>query len=217
MKITIIFILGLFSCQLARAQINVALLHQLVAISKSEYSLQAKARDKQGISAVNEEMNRSAMNTLKMRYRQINSRFSSLGNAVNFLQLGLEATPLISEIYQKQALLLSLCADDPLLIPIALSAQIDLADRSGMLLRYLYGLMLSMGDLAQMRQSDRKILFSHAISELRSISGTLGGLFLVISSAKEKWQLKKNPFSGFIDRDQNLANSILQKIKTLKK
>lgn len=217
MKIVLFFILSLLSCQLALAQINIALMHQLVGVSKSEHELQSKARDKQGASSLNEELNRSSMNSLKTRYRQINSRFSSLGNAVNFLQLGIEASPLITEIYQKQSLLLSLCSDDPLLIPIALSAQIDLVDRSEMLLRYLYGIILSVGDLAQMRQSDRKILFTHAVSELRSISGTLEGLLLVIRAAKEKRQLNKNPFSSFTGRDRTLATGILQKIKTLKK
>jgi hypothetical protein len=198
------------------AQINIALLHQLVSESKREHERQSEARDRQATSTLAEELNRSSMNTLKDRYRQISSRFYVLGGAIDALQIGLEAGPVIEDIYRSQSAIISLCRDDPLLIPLALSAQISLADESQMLLRYLYGLALSAGELNQMRQSDRKLLFFAVISQLRSISGGLRGLYLTLRAAKENKRSKQSPFSDFARRDRALIEDILQKSKTLK-
>jgi len=216
MKRAVFLLLLTISWQLAVAQINIALLHQLIAESKSEHELQGIARDKQTLNSLGSEVNSSSMGSLKTTYRQLRSRFSLLANAAGFLQVGLESAPVISEIYQSESRMLSLCKEDPLLIPLAATAQLELSGRSEMLLRFLYGIILSAGDLGQMSPSGRKLLFSHIISELRSINGALKGLCLVMGAAKEKNRLKSNPFSGFINRDRSLSEDILRRIEILK-
>jgi len=216
MKKFIMLIFCLLLYKLTWAQINIALLHQLVSESKSEHSLQSRARDNQAASTLAEEFHSASMGSLKNTYREIRSRFSLLGNAAAFLQTGLEARPLIGEIHQGESELIGLCSDDPALIPLVAVAQADLARRAEMLLRFLYGIILSTGDLGQMSQSGRRLLFAHVINELRSIHGSLKGLCLVARAAKEKYQLKKSPFSGFVDRDRSLIENILQRVKTLK-
>ena len=216
MKRAAILLLLTISCQLAIAQINIALLHQLIAESKSEHELQAIARDKQALNSLGSEVNSSSMGNLKKTFREIRSRFSMLANAASFLQVGLESGPVISEIYQSESLILSLCREDPLLIPLAATAQLELSGRSQMLLRFLYGIILSAGDLGQMSPSGRKLLFSHILSELRSINGAIKGLCLVMGAAKEKNMLKSNPFSGFINRDRSLTDDILRRAEILK-
>ncbi|KQM69214.1 hypothetical protein ASE74_04160 [Pedobacter sp. Leaf216] len=216
MKRAVFLLLLTISWQLAVAQINIALLHQLIAESKSEHELQGIARDKQTLNSLGSEVNSSSMGSLKTTYRQLRSRFSLLANAAGFLQVGLESAPVISEIYQSESRMLSLCKEDPLLIPLAATAQLELSGRSEMLLRFLYGIILSAGDLGQMSPSGRKLLFSHIISELRSINGALKGLCLVMGAAKKKNRLKSNPFSGFINRDRSLSEDILRRVEILK-
>lgn len=216
MKLYLIFIFVLLFCRASNAQINIALLHQLVAESKSEHALQSQARDGQAASLMSEELNRSSMNSLKNTYRKVRSRFSVISEAVGTLQTGLEAAPLIEEIYAGESILISICGRDPLLLPVALMAQVDLADRAQMLLRFVYGIVLSAGDLSQMTQSDRRLLISHIICELREISGAIRGLCRVTGALKESRSAGKNPFSRFIDRDRETAERILQRFQALK-
>lgn len=192
-----------------KAQINIALLHQLVAESKSEHKRQSELRDKHGVTLANETLNKAEMGDLKETYRQISSRFSLAGPLISTLQISLEASPLISEIYAHESELIVLCSQDPLQIPLALAAQRDLAERSGQLLKFLYGLALSYTELSQMSAANRKLLFTGVISQLRSIAGSLKGLCQVMRASAIAKKSKNNLFSDFTARDRALVERIL--------
>ncbi|QIL40642.1 hypothetical protein G7074_16040 [Pedobacter sp. HDW13] len=216
MKNILLLLLLLSSSASLQAQINIALLHQLVAESKSEHQRQSELRDKHGAAFVTESRNKAEMGDLKDSYRQISSRFSLAGPLLSTLQISLEAAPLISEVYRHESELISLCEHDPMLIPLGLAAQADLAQRSGLLLKFLYGLALSYTELSHMSPSDRKLLFAHGIAQLRSISGTLKGLCQVMRASAQAKKIKKNPFSDFTVRDRALVERILQSARHLK-
>lgn len=55
----------LATLKISFAQTNVALLHQLVEESKSEYNLQKEAKENQGRNAVNEEVNSNLVKSVK--------------------------------------------------------------------------------------------------------------------------------------------------------
>ena len=197
------------------SQLNVELLHQLISESKSENEKQQSARNHQALSSVNEQANASLLDKLKKDYRTIQSRFSVLSLAIDAVGIGIDGAEVVSAIAKNQALVFSLCRDDPELIAIAASTQVALIDRSQLLIRYIYGLALSIGPLNQMSQSDRKMLFSFALSELKAISGSLGGLLASLQAAAVARRRSGGVFSSFYDRDQALINEILKNSKQL--
>ncbi len=198
----------------AFSQLNVELLHQLVSESKSEHSRQDEAKNKQAVTSANEEVNRTQMGKLKTKYRELQNRFHTIGLAIDVAQIGLEATPLVTEIVRQQGIIYNLAADNPLLITIALQAEIDLVDRARMLANYIAGLALSIGEINQMKASDRKILFSHALTELRLIEGASRGLAVCMQQAS--YRRLDDPFRDFVNRDKQLIDDIIRNANVLK-
>jgi len=198
----------------AYSQLNVQLLHQLVSESKSEHNRQDEAKNKQAVTSANEEVNKTQMGKLKTKYRELQSRFHTIGLAIDLAQIGLEASPLVSEIIRQQSVIYSLASDNPLLIAIALQTEIDLVDRTKMLANYIAGLALSIGEINQMKASDRKMLFSHALTELRLIEGASKGLAASMQQANYKRSL--DPFKNFVNRDKQLIDDIIKNAEILK-
>ncbi|MEJ6979739.1 hypothetical protein WG906_04715 [Pedobacter sp. P351] len=208
-----LFIVSVFLSN-AYSQINIQLLHQLVGESKNEHKVQSTAKDKQTEVTVNEQVNRTKMARLKDRYRQLKSRFHTLGLAIDAAQIGIKASPIVSEIIAQQDIIYQQATKNPLLIPLALDAEKDLVHKSRLLLNYLYGLVVSIGDINQMKASDRKMLFTHVVDELRVIAGTSKGLAVSLQNSNRKTKL--NPFSQFINEDKRLVDDIMKKVKVLK-
>src|SRR3546814_162271 len=157
----------------ALCQLNVALLHQLVEHSKSEYSRQQTARSKQALVTASERVNRSEMGKLKQRYGELQHRFQTLGLVIEGMQVGLEAAPIIEDIIDQQERVVRLAGKDPSLALLAINTQRSLARRARQLGRYLAGLLVCIGDINQMKASDRKVLSHHVITELRQLAGIL--------------------------------------------
>ena len=202
-----------FSCF---SQVNVALLHQLIDNSRSEHSRQSELRDKQGLSAASEASNNLQQGWLKTTYRNNAKRFSAIGLTIDAVQVGQEALPLITKIAAEQRTVLSLCADDPLLIVLAMDTQADLVDRSVKLLNYLYGISLSIGQINAMARADRRILSGFVVSELRTISLMLSGLSTTLKSAGKKFHSRGPIFSDTGKKERQLIDQILSQIRQLK-
>ena len=146
MKLFSLFFFALFSTiSLATAQVNVALLHQLVEESKSEYNLQKEAKTNQGKNAVNEEVNKNLVNTVKEKYRTVQERFAKLSIIIDAIGIGSTAEPLINSIIDNQQQILYYCRQDPELILFAIETEKLFVDRSYSLLNYLLGLSASIG------------------------------------------------------------------------
>ncbi|RYY55495.1 MAG: hypothetical protein EOO05_19450 [Chitinophagaceae bacterium] len=215
MKGTITLICLLFGLlQNAFCQLNVQLIHQLVSESKSEHSRQDEAKNKQAVTSANEEVNKTQMSKLKTKYRELQKRFHTVGLAIDATQIGLEASPIVSEIIRQQGIIYQLASDNPILIALAFQTEKDLAGRARMLANYIAGLALSIGDINQMKASDRKILFSHALTELRLIEGASKGLAVSMLQATYKCSL--SPFADFVNQDKRLVDAIIRNAAILK-
>lgn len=212
--IHVLLLLLLFRISVS-AQINVELLHQLVAESKQENSGQNKARDRQAEVTATEDANRSKMQQLKVRYREIKERFHVVGLVLNAAQIGIEATPLIAEIAAQQEEMLNLAKENPLLIKIIFESEYDLIYRSRLLVNYLIGLILTIGDINQMKASDRRLLFGHVITELRLISGSSRGLLLCMKNASRKYSLVA--IRRMAEDDRKKVDELIRKYKILKR
>lgn len=217
MRALIIGLLLLGISTQTNAQLNVQLLHQLVQHSKDENERQQTARNRQNVATANEEVNRSQMATLKERYRTLQNRFHTIGLAIDATQIGLQAAPIIREIVEHQTVIVRLAGQDPLLIAMAYQTEADLADRAYRLSQYLYALAISMGDINQMKAADRRLLFGHVLTELRRIAGTSRGLAASMYHTNRRRMLESiNPFAEYVNRDRQLVENILSKLRQIK-
>lgn len=215
MKLFSLFFFALFSTiSLATAQVNVALLHQLVEESKSEYNLQKEAKTNQGKNAVNEEVNKNLVNKVKEKYRTVQERFARLSILTDAIGIGSTAEPLINSIIDNQQQIVYYCRQDPELILFAIETEKLFVDRSYSLLNYLLGLSASIGVVNQMKVSERRILFQHIIEELRDINGLSYTTSKTLKHHIER-KLGVNPYLEYVATEKALIEEIIQNAKTL--
>ncbi|MBB5440643.1 hypothetical protein HDC92_004346 [Pedobacter sp. AK017] len=213
-----IFLILLCFCGLSEssAQLNVQLLHQLVEESKSEHSRQQDAKNRQAVVSANEEYNKTQLSKLKTRYRELQNRFKAIALAIDAAQIGLQAAPVVEEIIQQQSNIFTLAWHQPLLLPLAYDSEADMVMRARKLCNYLYGLFLSIGDLNQMKASDRRMLFSYVLTELRRIAGAARGLASTMYYASRRSSLENlSPFRDFINQDQRMVDDIIRNTNSL--
>src|ERR1700761_7838977 len=136
---------------------------QLVSYSKSENSLQNTARNNQATVTANETANKTLLVKMKEMQRTLQNRYSLLGTAIDAANVGLQAEPMVNSIINSQSQLLALAEKNPAIVPLALQTEVDFAEHSELLIDYVAGLILSIGDVNQMKSSDRKLLFDYVI------------------------------------------------------
>jgi len=215
MKTLYLFLIILFtSVEEGVAQVNVALLHQLVEESKSEYKLQKEAKTNQGKNAVNEEVNNNLVNSVKEKYRAIQDRFAKLSIVIDAIGIGSTAEPLVNSIIDNQQQIVYYCRQDPTLLTFAIETERIFVDRSYSLLNYLIGLSASIGVVNQMKVSERRMLFQHIIDELREINS------LSYSTSRSlQYHLERkygvNPYFDYVATEMALVKEIIQNAKTL--
>src|SRR5690606_37994657 len=163
-------LLGLFISLDAYCQINVPLLHQLVEDSKAEYEKQKEAKERQAKNTQHEETNRNIINQVKDRYKTVQERFAKLTIVFDAAGIAVTANPLVRSIVDNQQQIIYYCQKDPELIPFALETEKIFVKESYSLMNYLIGLSASIGDLNQMKVSERRILFQHILNELKEIN-----------------------------------------------
>ncbi|NCD68289.1 hypothetical protein [Mucilaginibacter agri] len=193
-------------------------IHQLVDESISENKLQKDARNKQAAATANEQANLTLLTKLKGTYRTLQQRFNTLGTAINVAEVGITASPIVNRIISNQAQIIQLAEKNPAFIAISYQSELHFAEQAKDLLGYVAGLILSIGDVNQMKASDRKILFDYVIAELSSIQN-LSGNMLAMLQYNNLYSLLRaaNPFQNFIDADKSIAGDIIQNPKYLKK
>ena len=199
---------------LSFAQVNVALLHQLVEESKSEYKLQKEAKSNQGKNAVNEEVNNSLVKSVKEKYRVVQERFAKLSIVINAIGIGSTAQPLVNSIIDNQQQIVYYCRQDPALLLFAIETEKIFVERSYSLLNYLIGLSASIGEVNQMKVSDRRILFLHIIDELREINALSYTTSKSLQHHLER-KLGVNPYLDYVATEMALVEEIIQNAKTL--
>lgn len=215
MKSYLLFIfLLILTLSKVQAQVNVALLHQLVEESKSEYNLQKEAKANQAKNAVNEEVNKNLVNDVKEKYRTVQERFAKLSIVIDAVGIGTTADPLIRSIIDNQQQIVYYCRQDPELILFAVETEKLFVDRSYSLLNYLVGLSASIGVVNQMKVSERRILFQFIIDELREINGISFNASQSLQSHLER-KMGVNPYLGYVSKEMALVEEIIQNAKTL--
>jgi hypothetical protein len=209
--------LQLSPCLAQQNTLDIAGMHQLISQSKSEYTKQVDARNKQATVTANEQANLTLLSKMKNLYRTLQNRYSTLGTAINVADIGISATPVILRIMEYQAQIIKLVEKNPALAGLAYQTEIEFAQKAYATLGYLTGLTLSITDVYQMKASDRKLLFDYVLMQLSEIQELSGNLLNVLTYSSLNAMLRSiNPFQDYIDQDKALAESILQNAKLLK-
>lgn len=215
MKRLIISLLVGFITLQANAQLNVPLLHQLVDNSKSENKRQVEVKTEQRNSTAMEESNRGLMKQVKTKYRTLQERFAKMSIVFDAANIGVTATPLVREIIKQQQVIVTYAQSDPVLLPIALDSEVIFVTRANSLVNYLIGLCATVGDINQMKVSDRRILFQHIIEELKTISYLSGGVARTLQVAVIR-NKGSDPFSDYVNREMGVVDEIMNNAKILK-
>jgi len=200
-----------------RSTLDIAGMHQLVSESQSEHKLQVNAKNQQAINSANEQANLTLLEKLKNEYRTLQHRYNLLGTAISATVVSLEAEPMANQIIAYQRMIYALAQKNPAIIALAYQTEIEFAEKAESLLGYILGLTLSIGDINQMKASDRKMLFDYVIfqlSRLQEISGNMLSLLQYNTLASVLRTM--NPFQSWIDQDRALAKEIVQNAKLLK-
>ena len=216
--ITLIIVFGLNAAASAQQKtLDIIGIHQLVSESQSENKLQVKARDQQLVVDANEQANLTLLDKLKKTYRELQQRYNTLGTAIDLADIGIYATPMVSRIVSNQTQIVQLVQKNPALIGIGYQSALQFATQAKSLVNYVTGLSLSLGDVNQMKASDRKILFDYVISELSKIQDLSGNMLSMMQYSSLASLLRAaNPFQNFIDADKSIGRDIIQNAKYLK-
>ncbi|RFZ91082.1 hypothetical protein D0C36_19255 [Mucilaginibacter conchicola] len=203
-------------CQ--RNTINIIGIHQLVSESISENKLQAKAKNQQALNTANEQANLTQLARLKAVYRTIQQRYNTLGTAIDAAQIGFYGSPMVSRIISNERQIVEMAERNPALAAIGYPAAIQFAVKARSLLTYVAGLTLSIGDINQMKPSDRKLLFDFVLSELSTIQDLSGNMLGMMQNAGLSNLIRgANPFQNFIDADKDIAAEIIRNAKYIRK
>jgi len=169
------------------------------------------------VNTANEQANLTLLDKMKNLYRTLQQRYNTLGTAITIADIGLEGEPMVKQIVSYQSQIVALAEKNPAIIALGYQTEIEFAEKAESLLGYVTGLTLSLGDINQMKASDRKILFDYVISQLSRIQEIAGNMLILLQYNNLAAVLKAlNPFQNFIDQDKSMINNILQNAKYLK-
>jgi hypothetical protein len=204
-------------CMAQQSTLDIAGIHQLVDESKSENTLQVNARNQQALATANEQANVTLLAKLKNMYRTLQQRYNSLGTAINIADIGIQATPMVNQIINYQGQIVQLAEKNPAIIALGYQTEIEFVEKAKSLIAYIIGLSASIGDVNQMKASDRKMLFDYIISELSRIQEISGTMVNNLQYATLSSLIKSvNPFQNYLNQDKSIAGSIVQNAKYLK-
>jgi len=197
--------------------IDVVGMHQLIDESKDEHTQQVNAKNQQAVNTANEAANETLLTKLKNMYRTLQQRYNTLGTLITVADVGLQAEPMVKQIVIYQGLIVQQVEKNPAVAVLGAQTEIEFVEKAEALSGYVAGLILSIGDVNQMKASDRKLLFDYVIQQLSKIQELSGNMVNILTYSNLSTLLRSiNPFQSFIDQDKSMVESIIQNAKYLK-
>lgn len=208
------FSLSAFSQQ---QTIDVVGMHQLIDESKDEHTQQVNAKNEQAVNTANEAVNETLLTKLKNMYRTLQQRYNTLGTLITVADVGLQAEPMVRQIVTYQGLIVQQVEKNPAVAVLGAQTEIEFVEKAEALSGYVAGLVLSIGDVNQMKASDRKLLFDYVIQQLSKIQELSGNMLTLLQYNNLMSVIKAlNPFQSWIDADVGMAKNIISNAKYLK-
>ena len=209
-----------FSLSPSKAQqstIDIIGMHQLIDESKNEHTKQVNAKNQQAVNTANEQANLTLLTRLKNMYRTLQQRYNMLGTLITVGDIGLQAEPMVKQIVSYQGLIVQQVEKNPAIAILGYQTEIEFVEKAEALSGYVAGLVLSFGDVNQMKASDRKLLFDYVIRQLSVIQELSGNMLNLLQYSNLASVLKAlNPFQSWVDADVGMAKNIIQNAKYLK-
>ncbi len=197
--------------------IDVVGMHQLIDESKDEHTQQVNAKNQQAVNTANEAANETLLTKLKNMYRTLQQRYNTLGTLITVADVGLQAEPMVKQIVSYQGLIVQQVEKNPAVAVLGAQTEIEFVEKAEALSGYVAGLILSIGDVNQMKASDRKLLFDYVIRQLSVIQELSGNMLILLQYNNLASVIKAlNPFQSWIDADVGMAKNIISNAKYLK-
>jgi len=192
-------------------------MYQLIDESQNEHKLQVDAKNQQAANTANEQVNLTLLAKVKSMYRTLQQRYNTLGTVINLAEIGMYATPMIKQIVNYQGQIVTLVQNNPAVAFLGYQTEIEFVEKAEALGGYVAGLLLSLGDVSQMKASDRKLLFDYVTQQLSRIQELSGNMLRLLQYKDLSAVLRSlNPFGAWISQDKSMVNNILNNAKYLK-
>lgn len=214
--IVMIVILSIFSVAKLKADyISYYLIHVGVDHTLKENVRQKDMKSKQLQVSTLEVNNTNSTNNFKEKYKRVKERLNKLSLLLDGFFLTAEAYPTLQQIIDTQKEIYQECKDNPVLIPLSIESEVVFVDKAQMLIRFIAGLILTYGDINQMKSGDRKMLLNHAIDQLDKLNAHAFTLLANIRNYKYTFLIKKQGFEDWINRDKEIITDIINNAKTI--
>lgn len=198
----------------AQDYIDVLTLTLSIEDSIDENKRQKTAKEKQLRNTAYETANKEETKKFKSKYEEIRNRLSKLGLVLDAFIISSEAKPIVDRIIATQKNIYNECVSDPSLIPLAIKSETAFVQQAKLLIEYMTGLMIVIGDVYQMKPADRKMLLNHAVRELRNLDAITSNLYTSIYWHKRAVDFEKLRFKKWINRDKDIINEIITNAKS---
>lgn len=215
--LTLLVVLFFFSSTTKASYISYYLVHVGVDHTLKENTRQKEAKQRQVRVTGLETSNARSTGNLKDKYNRIKERLNKLGLILEGFTISSQAYPTLQMIYENQRNIVQECRDSPYLIPMSVQSEVEFIDRAQMLIRFLTGLILTYGDINQMKSGDRKMLLNHAIKQLDDMNVQSYTLLTNIRNHKQTIALNKMRMKEWINRDKEIMGEIITNAKELGK
>ena len=179
-----------------------------------ENERQKEMRQKQTLNATVETANRSQWTQFKDKVAKVQDRLRIVSFAIQAIPTGIAMNREITKITNNQTAIIQEINTAPYSIIAVLPSQVQFVDDLQMVTRLVMGIVISYGAINQMEKSERKILLDYALGEVKTLSRNSTHMLLKIRDIKAKVLRNKRAFQYYVNRDKQVVESIMDKIKS---
>ncbi|MDO4728857.1 MAG: hypothetical protein Q4B43_07635 [Bacteroidota bacterium] len=162
-----------------------------------------------------ETTNRNWWKKLREKTKKMQERLRFVDFALQAIPVGVVIVQKGEQIFEVQEKIIEEIQNAPYTIQQVIPQQIQFVNDFQMVLRFMFGLVVSYGSLNQMEKAERKILLDHAVNEINQILRNSGYTLRTIRSLKRKYEYQQFVLNHYIKKDKALINSIINNFKAL--
>jgi hypothetical protein len=212
-----LLLLLLFSTSLfsQKKVLDVAGIDLRIVHSINENGRQQTALNNQTSNTAVEEVNKSQTKKYKEKAKEIQERLNKLSILLDVYKVGQEGVKITNNIKNQQSYIIAEITKSPYLIFLQINQIQEMATQMELLGRYLAGAILTGADIYAMENSDRKVITTFILDELRAIEFTSWQMYATISRVRMNQKLNANAFKNWINKDKQVVKEIIENAKKL--
>lgn len=180
-----------------------------------ENDRQEKMLANQQTNTMVENENKNKIKQLKEKVKKIRSRLTQFSYVIDAYKLTTESTQIINRIKDNETYVINEIINKPQFALLEIDGAMKFYEQTEMVIRYMIVVVLSAGEISAMEPSDRKIITSFIIDELKDIERTSQNMKMLIQKAKMDYILKKNAFRNWVNKDKQLVKDVIRNAQSL--